>query len=691
MAVAEPPAKRQKRSYSVQDFKSWIHENGGSLYGVDIHERILPDGSGLDRSMRASADLESGSVIAFLPSSLVYSMPKILETPLGQFLTKTFDASPDRFASTQCRTHLLLYTSLVYEKFENEDSLFAPYLWWLPEPRSGGIQTPFWWSEEEIEQELGGTNVYFYVRDKSLQLRKEYELAQEILSGTSFFEKNGSLTYDNFLWAHTVFTSRAFPLKAMSPDYKKEQENQDGVVVVDPRKENCLLCLWPLLDLLNHRRGAKITWLTSSSTTASSSILSSADAPIVPVQKSNDDTNKKSVPGVSFIINESYKAGEEVFNNYGPKSNAEWLLGYGFTIPNNPDDVVIIKVNLGADPNQAWKRRFFQEKLNTFVDEDGGIEWILRRGNDVTSVFSATVSKPLKRAQGLLTVMNVLCMNGGEIMELEQYLENVDKSSSDEEDFTWLEEGLSKCISARTILQGQILLHQMLDTKHNALHTRLFELDQEYPVGSDKCNSHRTLGRHYLRGQVDILENARSVLETYLRALQKEREVLAVTVSDLLEDEGFQENVLLPMNEIITSNGVEEMELEEEDLILLYLMWLSQVKNQEVGGAVKRKVCAAMDSVSTVEGPDEEEVQEMFDAKFKPWVSLLPREHSLLAAFTPDNLSRAMCVLGECEMTFPSSQVYRIFATGNGSDAVNRNGENDGDHDNGPVWGLCFL
>jgi hypothetical protein len=43
------------------------------------------------------------------------------------------------------------------------------------------------------------------------------------------------------------------------------------------------------------------------------------------------------------------RAGEQVFNNYGPKSNEELLLGYGFTLSPNPDDVVALK--LGARPS----------------------------------------------------------------------------------------------------------------------------------------------------------------------------------------------------------------------------------------------------------------------------------------------------------------------------------------------------
>jgi len=40
--------------------------------------------------------------------------------------------------------------------------------------------------------------------------------------------------------------------------------------------------------------------------------------------------------------------GAEIFNNYGAKPNSELLLGYGFTLPDNPDDTIVLKIGGGA-------------------------------------------------------------------------------------------------------------------------------------------------------------------------------------------------------------------------------------------------------------------------------------------------------------------------------------------------------
>jgi hypothetical protein len=64
--------------------------------------------------------------------------------------------------------------------------------------------------------------------------------------------------------------------------------------------------LLPLVDSLNHDHQAKMTWL--------------------------GDVNK----GATLRSELAIVPGSEIFNNYGPKSNEELLLGYGFCLPNNP-------------------------------------------------------------------------------------------------------------------------------------------------------------------------------------------------------------------------------------------------------------------------------------------------------------------------------------------------------------------
>jgi hypothetical protein len=45
-------------------------------------------------------------------------------------------------------------------------------------------------------------------------------------------------------------------------------------------------------------------------------------------------------------------AGAECFNNYGPKPNSELILGYGFALPSNPDDTILLSLAM-SDSTEA--------------------------------------------------------------------------------------------------------------------------------------------------------------------------------------------------------------------------------------------------------------------------------------------------------------------------------------------------
>jgi len=47
---------------------------------------------------------------------------------------------------------------------------------------------------------------------------------------------------------------------------------------------------------------------------------------------------------ISLKENSAASAGTELFNNYGPKPNSSLILGYGFSLENNPDDTIILKI-----------------------------------------------------------------------------------------------------------------------------------------------------------------------------------------------------------------------------------------------------------------------------------------------------------------------------------------------------------
>ena len=76
------------------------------------------------------------------------------------------------------------------------------------------------------------------------------------------------------------------------------------------------------------------------------SLLTQADARAQPVTwlSSNRLSSVGNTACISLITDSDLGAKRQVFNNYGLKSNEELLLGYGFVLDPNPDDIVVLRL-----------------------------------------------------------------------------------------------------------------------------------------------------------------------------------------------------------------------------------------------------------------------------------------------------------------------------------------------------------
>lgn len=83
--------------------------------------------------------------------------------------------------------------------------------------------------------------------------------------------------------------------------------------------------LIPGVDSLNHARAQPVSWVVSHAAAAA-----------------------ESQGTISLVTRTAVDGGAEIFNNYGAKPNSEFLLGYGFTLPDNPDDTIVLKIGGGA-------------------------------------------------------------------------------------------------------------------------------------------------------------------------------------------------------------------------------------------------------------------------------------------------------------------------------------------------------
>jgi len=124
---------------------------------------------------------------------------------------------------------------------------------------------------------------------------------------------------ERFLTTATYLSSRGFSSTLLSPSSSLVQQPDSYPVLI------------PGIDALNHARAQPVSWVVTCPRTVTSS-------------SSPPSTVNASQPGISFVTHNASKVGAEIFNNYGAKPNSELLLGYGFTLPANPDDTIVLKI-----------------------------------------------------------------------------------------------------------------------------------------------------------------------------------------------------------------------------------------------------------------------------------------------------------------------------------------------------------
>ncbi|KAL5640270.1 hypothetical protein ACGC1H_007516 [Rhizoctonia solani] len=178
-----------------------------------------------------------------------------------------------------------------------------PYLDMLPP--SNVLLTTMYFSQEEMDL-LKGSNLYQATITRNLEWRAEWQVCIQGLS-TLDEDLGGALTWEYYLEATTHLSSRAFPSTILSKTPSNTASNLSHAVLL------------PGIDSLNHKRATPVSWVANVSEPLGSSTL-------------------------DLLIHEAVPAGAECFNNYGPKPNSELILGYGFALPLNLDDTILLSL-----------------------------------------------------------------------------------------------------------------------------------------------------------------------------------------------------------------------------------------------------------------------------------------------------------------------------------------------------------
>ncbi|KAJ3286750.1 isoamyl acetate-hydrolyzing esterase [Rhizoclosmatium sp. JEL0117] len=307
---------------TIEGLLSWARQNGGLIDNLRIEER-----EGL-RGVTAIESIGAGSEIGRLPPQLILSESTGLSSSFGRALNAHLDAHPEDTLAmtgstdTYARAAVQFAAFLAFERRRGNASFWAPYLSTLPDD----FGLPLQWPSEDVAALLRGTNLQFMATERRRMLSDAIPLIRAAVP-------DSNIDFDDLAWAYAAIVSRAFPKgRTVVVDDSHDlldvlTENDKGSGINNPNTKVVELCLYPVLDMINHKRNQKIEW------------------------------NAEKVPGgISFISPNGVPAGEIVWNNYGSKGNENLLSNYGFVLSPNPEDYAKIALNISpTDPLHHYR------------------------------------------------------------------------------------------------------------------------------------------------------------------------------------------------------------------------------------------------------------------------------------------------------------------------------------------------
>lgn len=218
---------------------------------------------------------------------------------------------------------------LIYEKYVRaEQSFWKPYIDVLPEVDE--VNPTFTWPDEDLEF-LAGSPVIAATKSLQMKLQREYD---DLLGGETGLIAQfpdrfpaDQFTRENWIWAFTMLFSRAIRLRSL--------------------KQGEALALVPYADLINH------------------SPFSQA---YIDARASGDWLFKDGDEEIILYADRGYRRMEQIYISYGPKSNAELLLLYGFAVERNPFNSVDVTVSIAPPRRSTGASSLVQEGNNNNDD-----------------------------------------------------------------------------------------------------------------------------------------------------------------------------------------------------------------------------------------------------------------------------------------------------------------------------------
>lgn len=281
----------------LKDESTWGEAPHPMAISTETVDEITNESSG--RGLLARRSINDGDELLIIPIKLCLTKESAREA-LGK------DALPSTI-----NEFLAIACQLIHEKYvKGNQSFYKPYIDVLPEVDE--VNPTFTWSDEDLSF-LKGSPVIAATQSMQMKLKREYDdlLGKEGALCDRFPDRfpREHFTYEAWEWAFTMLFSRAIRLRNL--------------------KDGEALAMVPYADLINH---------------------SAFSRAYIDARETGDWLFKTGEEEVILYADRGYRKMEQIYISYGPKSNADLLLLYGFALERNPYNSVDVTVSIAAPP-----------------------------------------------------------------------------------------------------------------------------------------------------------------------------------------------------------------------------------------------------------------------------------------------------------------------------------------------------
>ncbi|EHA51037.1 hypothetical protein MGG_06237 [Pyricularia oryzae 70-15] len=296
----------------------WNKANGGRLNpAVEVYNDLITKVS-LRAKEAVTPDADGHCATVSCPLSTTLSVLNALTgSPLSTSTSgengspaQSPPAFPDYFLQN-VPPHVVSRFFLIQQYLLGPKSHWHPYIASLPQPEHlASWNLPPFWPEEDAAV-LAATNAGVAAKEMAGIAGRESKQGRRALreSGLENWREYSPLLYR---WAYCIFTSRSFRPSLVVPPAVWESLRNEHAKYLDGCEMDDFSILMPLFDIANHDPLVQATW------------------------------DSESVPGeCRLLVNgrsgQGYRPGEQIFNNYGLKTNSELLVAYGFVLSESDD------------------------------------------------------------------------------------------------------------------------------------------------------------------------------------------------------------------------------------------------------------------------------------------------------------------------------------------------------------------